>query len=261
MLNKIRLLKLLLEDENVRIGKDIVDLGDSDDADFFHSVFTNCFIDWTREDLLSCFDENTELYTANDYANNYFVKCKGELRYGSIIDPYSVFIASDVTFLDDYFNSGRFRHLIIINSKALINNPLTSGTISIGESSEVNIINKTGSKPEMGRNNLDITFYQNTASGEGNRFNMTSEIVDDVLEQIDITFFSECFNSKALIDLEKYSRVKRVNVSYGDHTKNNIVELVNMSKSVEVNMYGDGSYRNKTIVNGKLDPYPTYLAC
>jgi hypothetical protein len=66
---------------------------------------------------------------------------------------------------------------------------------------------------------------------------MTSEVMDDYLKEIHITFLSDCDNSKVVIDLEKYVGMKKVNVN------------------------GDGVYKNKTLVNGKLTPNPIYLAC
>lgn len=260
MMDTTKFLRLLLEDEDARVWNDGIDY-ESDDAEFLHSVFSTCFIDWTREDLLSCFDDNTELYTANDYTNNYFIKHKGELRYGSIVDPYSTFIASDVMFLDDYFSSNRFKNLTVINSKAVINNPLLSTTISIGDSSEVNIINKTGTNGGWSRVCLNVIFHQSVESDRGNKFSMTSEVVDKVLEQIDLTFLDDCSDSKAVIDLKKYYKVHRVNISFGGSTRDNMVELINVPKDVTVNTIGDGSYNNKVIVNNKLHTDPTYLAC
>lgn len=260
MMDTTKFLGLLLEDEDARVWNDGIDY-ESDDAEFLHSVFSTCFIDWTREDLLSCFDENTELYTANDYTNNYFVKCKGELRYGSIVDPYSTFIASDVIFLDDYFSSNRFKNLTIINSKAVINNPLLSSCYIIGESSEVSIINKTGSSGHWGRDRLELAFYQSSDPYKGCKFNMTSEVMDNYLREIHITFISDCDNSRVVIDLDKYVGVKKVDITFGELARGNMIELINVSEEVKVNTDGDGVYKNKTLVNGKLTPNPIYLAC
>lgn len=90
---------------------------------------------------------------------------------------------------------------------------------------------------------------------------MTSEVVDKVLEQIDLTFLDDCSNSEVVIDLEKYYSVHRVNISFGDLARDNMVELINVPKDVTVNTIGDGSYNNKVIVNNKLHTDPTYLAC
>ena len=54
--NTTKFLRLLLEDEDVDLTDEDLDLS-CDEASLLHSAFTNCFIDWTREDLLSCFNE------------------------------------------------------------------------------------------------------------------------------------------------------------------------------------------------------------
>ena len=40
-----------------------------------------------------------------------------------------------------------------------------------------------------------------------------------------------------------------------------MIELINVPKGVKVDTVGDGVYKNKTLVNGKLTPNPIYLAC
>lgn len=61
-MNTTRFLRLLLEDEDVDLTDEDLDLS-WDEASLLHSVFTNCFMDWTREDLLNCFNEDTQLIT------------------------------------------------------------------------------------------------------------------------------------------------------------------------------------------------------
>ena len=90
---------------------------------------------------------------------------------------------------------------------------------------------------------------------------MTSEVMDDYLKEINITFFSDCDNSNVVIDLDKYVGVKKVNISFGGLARDNMLELINVSKEVKVNVEGDGVYKNKTLVNGELTPNPIYLAC
>ena len=63
MMNTTKFLRLLLEDEDIDLTDGDLELSfnSGDGTYLLHSVFTNCFVDWTREDLLSCFDE---AYTA-----------------------------------------------------------------------------------------------------------------------------------------------------------------------------------------------------
>lgn len=49
MMDTTKFLRLLLEDEDARVWNDGIDY-EGDDAEFLHSVFSTCFIDWTRED-------------------------------------------------------------------------------------------------------------------------------------------------------------------------------------------------------------------
>lgn len=259
-MNTTRFLRLLLEDEDVDLTDEDLDLS-WDEASLLHSAFTNCFIDWTREDLLNCFNEDTQLVTEDEWTNNYFVNYRGEIKYGAIVDINSVFIASDVTFLGDGFNKNVFSNLTIVNSKAVINNPLLASNYIIGESSEVSIINKTGSSGYWGKEHLELAFYQSSDPYKGCKFNMTSEVMDDYLKEIHITFFSDCDNSKVVIDLDKYVGVEKVDISFGAMARDNMIELINVSKEVKVNVEGDGVYKNKTLVNGKLTPNPMYLAC
>lgn len=259
-MNTSKFLRLLLEDENIDLADEDLELS-FDETYLLHSAFTNCFIDWTREDLLSCFDEDTLLVTEDEWTNNYFVRYKGEIKYGSIVDINSVFIASDVSFLGENYYKHVFSNLTIVNSKATINNPLLASNYIIGESSEVSIINKTGSSGYWGKDRLELAFYQSSDPYKGCKFNMTSEVMDDYLKEIHITFFSDCDNSKVVIDLEKYVGVKKVNISFGELARGNMIELINVSKEVKVNVDGDGVYKNKTLVNGKLTPNPIYLAC
>lgn len=258
-----KFLRLLLEDENIDLADE--DLGlvfdSGDDSYILHSVSTNCFIDWTREDLLSCFDEDTQLVTEDEWTNNYFVKYKGEIKYGSIEEVNNVFIASDVTFLGENYYKNVFSNLTIVNSKVVINNPLLANNYIIGESSEVSIINKTGSAGHWGRERLELAFYQSSDPYKGCKFNMTSEVMDDYLKEIHITFISDCDNSNVVINLDKYVGVKKVEIRFGAMARDNMVELINVSKEVKVNVDGDGVYKNKTLVDGKLTPDPIYLAC
>lgn len=262
-MNTTKFLRLLLEDEDVDLTDEDLELSfnSGDGTYLLHSAFTNCFIDWTRDDLLSCFDKDTRLVTEDEWTNNYFVRYKGEIKYGAIVDVNSVFIASDVTFLGDGFNKNVFSNLTIVNSKAVINNPLLSSCYIIGESSEVSIINKIGSSGHWRREHLELAFYQSSDPYKGCKFNMTSEVMDDYLKEIHITFLSDCDNSKVVIDLEKYVGMKKVNISFGELARDNMIELINVSKEVKVNVNGDGVYKNKTLVNGKLTPNPIYLAC
>lgn len=165
-MNTTKFLRLLLEDENIDLTDEDLDLS-WDEASLLHSAFTNCFIDWTREDLLSCFDEDTQLVTEDEWTNNYFVKYKGEIKYGSIVDINSVFIASDVTFLGENYYKNVFSNLTIVNSKVAINNPLLASNYIIGESSEVSIINRTGSAGYWGRGYLELAFYQSSDPYKG----------------------------------------------------------------------------------------------
>lgn len=135
-----KFLRLLLEDENIDLTDEDLELS-WDDASLLSSAFTNCFIDWTREDLLSCFDEDTQIVTEGEWTNNYLVKYKGEIKYGSIEGVNSVFIGSDVTFLGENYYKPVFSNLTIVNSKVVINNPLLANNYIIGESSEVRSIN------------------------------------------------------------------------------------------------------------------------
>lgn len=263
-MNTSKFRRLLLEDEeNIDFADE--DLGlvfdGGDDSHILHSVFTNCFIDWTREDLLSCFDEDTLLVTEDEWTNNYFVKYKGEIKYGSIVDINSVFIASDVTFLGENYYKHVFSNLTIVNSKATINNPLLASNYIMGESSEVSIINKTGSSWYWGKDHLELAFYQSSDPYKGCKFSMTSEVMDNYLKHINIIFFSDCDNSRAVIDLEKYVGVEKVDITFGAMARDNMIELINVSKEVKVSVEGDGVYKNKTLVNGKLTPDPIYLAC
>lgn len=255
-----KFIRLLMEDENIDLTDEDLDLS-WDDTSLLHSAFSNCFIDWTREDLLSCFDEDTQLVTEDEWTNNYFVRYKGEIKYGSIVDINSVFIASDVTFLGENYYKNIFSNLTIVNSKVVINNPLLASNYIIGESSEVIIVNKIGSSGYWGREHLELAFYQSSDPYKGCKFNMTSEVMDDYLKEIHITFFSDCDNSNVVIDLEKYVGVKKVNISFGGLARDNMLELINVSKEVNVNVEGDGVYKNKTLVDGKLTPNPIYLAC
>lgn len=90
---------------------------------------------------------------------------------------------------------------------------------------------------------------------------MTSEVMDNYLKEIHITFIYDCDNSKAVIDLDKYVGVEKVDITFGGMARGNIIELINVSKEVKVNVDGDGVYKNKTLVNGKLTLDPIYLAC
>lgn len=259
-MNTSKFLRLLLEDENIDLADEDLELS-FDETYLLHSAFTNCFIDWTREDLLSCFDEDTLLVTEDEWTNNYFVRYKGEIKYGSIVDINSVFIASDVSFLGENYYKHVFSNLTIVNSKATINNPLLASNYIMGESSEVSIINKTGSSGYWGKDRLELAFYQSSDPYKGCKFNMTSEVMDDYLKHINIIFFSDCDNSKVVIDLEKYVGVEKVDITFGAMARDNMIELINVSKDVKVNVDGDGVYKNKTLVNGKLTPDPIYLAC
>lgn len=264
MKNLTKFRRLLIEDEeNIDLTDEDLELvfDGGDDAHIIHSVFANCFIDWTREDLLSCFDEDTYLVTEDEWTNNYFVKHKGEVNYKLIADINSVFIASDVTFLGESYYKHIYSNLTIVNSKVVINNPLLASNYIMGESSEVSIINRTGSSGYWGKDRLELAFYQSSDPYKGCKFNMTSEVMDDYLKHINVIFFSDCDNSKVVIDLEKYVGVEKVDISFGELARDNMIELINVSKDVKVNVDGDGVYKNKTLVNGKLTPDPIYLAC
>lgn len=258
-----KFLRLLLEDEDIDLTDEDLELSfnSGDGTYLLHSVFTNCFMDWTREDLLSCFDEDTQIVTEGEWTNNYLVKYKGEIKYGSIEEVNSVFIGSDVTFLGENYYKPVFSNLTIVNSKVVINNPLLANNYIIGESSEVSIVNKTGSSGYWGRERLELAFYQSSDPYKGCKFNMTSEVMDDYLKEIHITFISDCDNSNVVIDLDKYVGVKKVDITFGELARGNMIELTNVSKEVKVNTDGDGVYKNKTLVNGKLTPNPIYLAC
>ena len=224
MMNTTKFLRLLLEDEDIDLTDEDLELSfnSGDGTYLLHSVFTNCFMDWTREDLLSCFDEDTQLVTEDEWTNNYFVRYKGEIKYGSIVEVNSVFIGSDVTFLGENYYKPVFSNLTFVNSKVVINNPLLANNYIIGESSEVSIINKTGSAGHWGRERLEIAFYQSS---------------------------------------DPYKGVKKVEIRFGAMARDNMIELINVPKEVKVNVGGDGVYKNKTLVNGKLIPNPIYLAC
>ena len=90
---------------------------------------------------------------------------------------------------------------------------------------------------------------------------MASEVMDNYLKEIHITFISDCDNSNVVIDLDKYVGVKKVEIRFGAMARDNLIELINVPKEVKVNVGGDGVYKNKTLVNGKLTPNPIYLAC
>lgn len=262
MMDTTKFLRLLLEDEDEDVDLTDEDLDLSwDEASLLHSVFTNCFMDWTREDLLNCFNEDTQLVTEDEWTNNYFVKYNGEIKYGSIVDINSVFIASDVTFLGENYYKPVFSNLTFVNSKVVINNPLLAKNYIIGESSEVSIINKTGSAGHWGRERLELAFYQSSGPYKGCKFSMASEVMDNYLKEIHITFISDCDNSNVVIDLDKYVGVKKVEIRFGAMARDNMIELINVPKEVKVNVGGGGVYKNKTLVNGKLTPNPIYLAC